>query len=276
MGHQRFEMVGCGQALRQIQPTLKVEETVTYGRLPQASIMERWYGCPTCGILALPRSTHGLQVGLTAWQVTRFGVWRIEAMPRKVSLRIRYRKRSDLVLLLLLPWLALAVAGHLASTDQVASAADTWSVSSVTGPMREYYLTTATYNGASATTACASGYHMASIWEILDPSGLKYNTTLGHTTDDSGSGPPVARGWVRTGYTSNNENIIGRANCSSWTTTAGRGTTAILPNTWDVGWEDLLAWNTYTWECSTNERVWCVADRVGSWIFLPLVMRDFN
>ena len=197
-------------------------------------------------------------------------------MPRKVSLRIRYRKRSDLVMLLFLPWLALAVAGHLASTDQVASAADTWSVLPVTGPMREYYLTTATYDGASATTACASGYHMASIWEILDPSGLKYNTTLGHTTDDSGSGPPVARGWVRTGYTSNNENIIGRANCSSWTTTAGRGTTAILPNTWDVGWEDLLAWNTYTWECSTNERVWCVADRVGSWIFLPLVVRDFN
>ena len=197
-------------------------------------------------------------------------------MLRKVSFRIRYRKRSDLVLLLLLPWFALAVGGYLASTDQVASAADTRVASSAIGLMREYYLTTATYNGASATTACASGYHMASMWEILDPSSLKYNTTLGHTEDDSGSGPPVARGWVRTGYTSSNdEESAGRANCSSWTTTVGYGTTAILPNTWDAGWEDLLAWNTYTWACnSTNTRVWCVADRGGSWIFIPLVMRD--
>lgn len=196
-------------------------------------------------------------------------------MLRKVSFRIRYSKRSDLVMLLLLPWLALAVAGYLASTDQVASAAGMRSTSSATGPMREYYLTTGTYNGASATTACASGYHMASIWEILDPSSLRYNTSLGHTEADSGFGPPVARGWVRTGYTSSNEELPGRANCSSWTTTEGHGTSAIFPNTWDAGWEDLLAWNTYTWLCnSTNTRVWCVADRVGSWIFLPLVMRD--
>lgn len=197
-------------------------------------------------------------------------------MRRKVSLRIRYRKPSDLIARLLLPVLIIVVVGQWVSAGQGA-AADVRDVSSAVLYVRDYYLTAATYNGANATEACANGYHMASMWEILDPSSLKYNTSLGYTTDDSGTGPPVARGWVRTGYVSDNGETIGAANCEAWTTLVGYGTVATLPNSWEADWEDLLAWNVYKWRCnSTNARVWCVADRSGSWIFLPFVLRGFT
>ena len=43
---------------------------------------------------------------------------------------------------------------------------------------REFYLTQLRHLAGEATTACA-GFHMASMWEILDPSNLRYNTNLG-------------------------------------------------------------------------------------------------
>ena len=64
---------------------------------------------------------------------------------------------------------------------------------------RAFYLTTTTHTGAQATTACAAGFHMASLWEIFDPSNLRYDATVGATADDSGAGPPFLGGWVRTG-----------------------------------------------------------------------------
>ena len=36
------------------------------------------------------------------------------------------------------------------------------------GP-RKFYLTKTEHNGAQALSACAPGYHMASLWEIHDP-----------------------------------------------------------------------------------------------------------
>jgi hypothetical protein len=74
--------------------------------------------------------------------------------------------------------------------------------------MRQYYLTTTSYNGAepdgsdgNGTGVCADGYHFASLWEILDPASLKYNPSLGYVRDDSGQGPPTyLAGWIRTGY----------------------------------------------------------------------------
>lgn len=35
-------------------------------------------------------------------------------------------------------------------------------------PRKAYYLTQTTHNGGQARSACAAGYHMASLWEILD------------------------------------------------------------------------------------------------------------
>ena len=70
------------------------------------------------------------------------------------------------------------------------------------GP-REFYLTKTSFDGAHALTACASGFHMASLWEIFNVSVLEYDTSLGFTSADSGFGPPtVQNGWIRTGYIS--------------------------------------------------------------------------
>ncbi len=58
------------------------------------------------------------------------------------------------------------------------------------GP-RKFYLTKTYHNGAQALSACATGYHMASMWEIHQPSNLRYDTDLGFIVADSGFGPPV-------------------------------------------------------------------------------------
>lgn len=64
---------------------------------------------------------------------------------------------------------------------------------------RKFYLTRTGYTGARALSACTAGYHMASLWEIHDPSNLRYDTELGFVQDDSGFGPPIEFGWIRTG-----------------------------------------------------------------------------
>ena len=89
-----------------------------------------------------------------------------------------------------------------------------------TAPVRAYYLTKATITGSKVLTACASGYHFASVWEMFNTSDLHYNTTLGRTNANSGLGPPAisshstsaddAYGWIRTGGPDD-------PNCLNWT-----------------------------------------------------------
>jgi hypothetical protein len=120
---------------------------------------------------------------------------------------------------------------------------------------------------------------MASLWEIMDPSNMEYNTSLGATTVDSGQGPPSWPfwGWVRTGYSSDNSTTPGRANCNGWTSTTGKGTYAALTDAWTSGLADIHVWDVDTgggtWDCSANFRVWCVADHVGDRLLIPLVIR---
>jgi hypothetical protein len=131
--------------------------------------------------------------------------------------------------------------------------------------MRQYYLTEDTYNGSEALTACAGGYHMASLWEIMDPSNLKYNTDLGYTRDDSGQGPPSdSSGWVRTGYSSNGSDTEGRGNCNAWTSSeiTHYGTYAYLPSYWPNPSVDIHVWATDESLCDPEKSwgVWCVED----------------
>src|ERR1700730_13209074 len=97
-----------------------------------------------------------------------------------------------------------------------------------TAPVRGYYLTKNTITGSKVLTACASGYHFASIWEILNTSDLHYNTTLGRTNANSGNGPPAVAtnttnadapvGWIRTGGPSDPNT------CINWTSSNGADT----------------------------------------------------
>ena len=87
-----------------------------------------------------------------------------------------------------------------------------------TAPIRGYYLTKSTITGSKVLTACASGYHFASIWEILNSSDLHYNTTLGRTNVNSGNGAPAissrstfadaAYGWIRTGAPDDERHLV--------------------------------------------------------------------
>ena len=132
--------------------------------------------------------------------------------------------------------------------------------------MRQFYLSTSGAAGIGARGVCGPGYHMASLWEIVDPSNLKYNTTLGWTETDSGQGPPAdeiyVHGWVRTGYVADISTTAGRANCLGWTSAGAghRGTIVSLPASWTSGVEDIGVWHAAVALCSDQNQVWCIED----------------
>jgi hypothetical protein len=129
---------------------------------------------------------------------------------------------------------------------------------------RGFYLTKGRYNGGKALTACATGYHMASIWEIKETAFLRYDNTLGRNYGDSvHGGPPSSTvtesmgiGWIRAGSD--------LRNCKQWTSNSAsdfgtQGSLFILSNnnsepTWAVGDGgicDVVSSNTHL-------GVWCV------------------
>jgi hypothetical protein len=152
---------------------------------------------------------------------------------------------------------------------------------------RRFYLTAATHTGASAQQACESGFHMASLYEILDPTALKYGAkTPGEAfyqpdPNDQGSGPPVgsengAYGWVRTGGTASSalpvSGFPGTANCDAWTREGppedpGWGTFVYLNPEWSATYTPDAPryadwWRTNVTVCNdTGVHVWCVEDR---------------
>jgi len=214
-------------------------------------------------------------------------------MDRRVSLRIRYDRRSGLVGLLALALLVAALLGYLAwGRDEVAASGPQAPLDhpfdlaqgrardkplAASAGLRGYYLTKTLHNGAGALTACADGYHFASFWEILDPSNLKYDTTLGKTKADSGQGPLAGTiGWVRTGYSSMNSGDAGVANCNAWTSSSSGdwGTNARLPSDWTAGGQDIHVWEVITTSCGTSTYVWCVADSVSVPVYLPIILKN--
>lgn len=143
---------------------------------------------------------------------------------------------------------------------------------------RRYYLTQFGVTGGEALAACQPGFHMASLFEIWDPSGLSYDTNLGFTREDSGQGPPRgaapldplsdARGWVRTGDIAATGTAASFANCVAWTTASASqwGTTADPQGGWDPevpgGWltSTVDPWNAGARRCNEPAKVWCVED----------------
>ena len=137
------------------------------------------------------------------------------------------------------------------------------------GSGRGYYLTASTVADAGlAPGACAGGYHMAALWEILDVSNLTYNSSLGyqHIPGDAGGGPStgkVALGWVRTGNVSSiGPAAPGKDNCAGYSSGFGgySGTVAYLPNDWSSPVGDVGVWLAGNEDCDSSYRVWCVED----------------
>jgi hypothetical protein len=127
---------------------------------------------------------------------------------------------------------------------------------------RAFYLTTTTHNGSQTVTACAAEFHMASLWEIFDTSNLHYDTSLGYTQSDAGSGPPSGvNGWVRTGFVAPVAGgQPGSANCNAWSKDADSvfGTVIFLGPVWESPSIQINPWGTLAPSCDTQHRVWCV------------------
>ena len=133
------------------------------------------------------------------------------------------------------------------------------------GPLRKkFYLTPEVVTGAGALTACQPGYHMASLWEIFNPSVLVYDNRFGFMSDDSGAGPPTtADGWVRTGYDASVLSSPGIGNCNLWTASDGVafGSSASLSQAWATDPPNAThPWKAGANPCNSPRRVWCISD----------------
>jgi hypothetical protein len=124
---------------------------------------------------------------------------------------------------------------------------------------RRYYLSRTPVDGSQPATQCAAGYHMASRWELADPSGLEYDAVNGQTLPEAGSGPPVEVGWARNG-TMLFPDQVGWANCSGWSTTSGMGTVVTLSPTWGLPSGTHAPWNIGLHFCGNPNAVWCIED----------------
>jgi hypothetical protein len=165
-----------------------------------------------------------------------------------------------LVVLFVLGCLGAVVVGFLAWGPDTAAAASPEAPEEVTAVKRQYYLTRFNHYAPYAMTACAEGYHFASLWEILDPSNLAYNHDLGLSMADGYEGPATAKGWIRTGYADHVGDTPGRANCDGWTSYSYvYGTKAQLDPSWDSPF-GFHVWDISTGDCSFEELVWCVED----------------
>jgi hypothetical protein len=194
----------------------------------------------------------------------------------RITLRISYDRRVVVVLASLV--LTLLLSGSIpAAGPGRPAAASPMAAFMPAGDGRHVYVTTAFYLPAQALSACASRYHMASLWEILDLSNLiyDYNHPDAATQSDSGSGPPSEdAGWVRTGYSSSATNAAGTGNCNNWTSSSASsyGTVARLTRQWETAPSQADLWDVLPYPCNLSGRVWCVRDVYV--VYLPLVMRN--
>jgi hypothetical protein len=134
---------------------------------------------------------------------------------------------------------------------------------------RMFYLSKNAVPGGGAPAACSAGFHMASIYEVLNVSTLRYDTTLGLASADSGQGPPgLSFGWIRTGLVGDPPHT-----CNGWTSSspvaayqgfairlnalAGSPAPAFGLQPWEfLGYGD----RSNSANCDTRHNVWCVQD----------------
>jgi len=134
---------------------------------------------------------------------------------------------------------------------------------------RRFYLTQAQHQGNAALNACATGFHMASLWEIFHMSVLRYDTSLGWTQPDSGAGPPTGTGgWVRTGGFDSVSGESGTPTCNVWASNSplDQGTIVGLLSGWGMNLiSPIIPWGAVSTSignisCNQLRPVWCVED----------------
>jgi hypothetical protein len=136
-----------------------------------------------------------------------------------------------------------------------------------------YYLTVTSFTGGDAITACDSGFHMASISEIQDPSNLQYTVYYSIVAlvdspsfDQASDRFPDHTGWVRTEADSLT-GLVNNCDVGMSSSDQQSGTTMTRRSLWGENnghslyeESDPAAWwqSTQTASCSQPEPVWCV------------------
>lgn len=120
---------------------------------------------------------------------------------------------------------------------------------------RLFYLTRANFLPNVAASACAPGFHFASVPELTTEGNLEYAEALGRQHVEAGvsAGPEWWGGWVRTGI------LGGSLSCNGWTSTAPADRGAILAAP-PHSTTNPLEWQGGQQGCGTPVPVWCIAD----------------
>jgi len=191
-------------------------------------------------------------------------------------------KRSLLVALMilvsLLGMVGFSCAGNTVSALQATANPTTAAVvtlpatgNAVAPPKHKmYYVTFTTLTGGKALTACDSGFHMARISEIQNPSTLQYDTDRIPQYE----APPVGvesrpspnhMGWIRTG---DEPTRWFQDNCDFWNSSSARQSGTVVEHysiTGDASLDLTMSDPTTWWHatlapCSLPKPVWCVED----------------
>jgi hypothetical protein len=192
----------------------------------------------------------------------------------RFSIRLKGERRAAVLLGVL--FLASLLHGSVAALQRPAAAVAPDAASALGSPGWHFYLTEANYHANQVLTACGAGYHMASLWEMLDVSNLTYDAShpAAYTKADSGFGPPSGWwGWVRTGQEGSSANVAGTGNCLAWTSTAGAsyGSAVRLSSSWETAPGDISTWDAGAFSCNLLGPVWCVGSGLPT--YLPAVMK---
>ena len=103
---------------------------------------------------------------------------------------------------------------------------------------------------------------MAAVFELLDLSDFEYDSSLGYTTQDSGSGPPKTRGWIRNGNSLNGQfTSCGSTIFDAWTSANQTDTGSVMkPSAGLIGApaSGIPRWETQLETCDNAHRIWCV------------------
>jgi hypothetical protein len=167
---------------------------------------------------------------------------------------------EDYVLTTNMEWILPESIGTLDSNNLERSSGTSFGAGS-----KHFYVTKVNYYPDQAPTACSTGYHMASLWEILDVSNLTYDydNPAAHIRDDSGFGPPSYwYGWVRTGYAISSSSTTGTGNCNNWSSrlNTASGVSVRLSNAWETAPGDISTWDATSFTCNFTGPVWCIGD----------------
>ncbi|MBV8202452.1 MAG: hypothetical protein JOZ15_17680 [Acidobacteria bacterium] len=158
--------------------------------------------------------------------------------------------------------------GHVALLGTLAAPASAQRLSGKLLP-RRFYVSLAPgglgVNGSGPITACAQGFHFASIDEIFNPTQLAYDSSqaFAYTAADMGAGAPHGYlAWVRTGNGSSTLSVAGEGNCSVWASGSGAdsGTVVALKEDWAQPPQALTPYVAQTTACNVTQGTWCVED----------------